>query len=181
MAIWEVRAVFKYGDRFWENVWHLDIGELEDFPVGAIVAVSNFSLDTLLNVYELVKIVRRPAGTSDAFVESIANTPGNRSAGADVALPLFDTVRLVLEGGVGRPGQKFLRGLLLLNDIAASGGVLKPAVIALVEAAATTLISDLLADDVQIVVGSTNKVVLSASAESDVQERQLHRKRRRSI
>lgn len=181
MAVWEVRAVHQYGDRFWENVWHIDVGSEEDVPSDVILAIKDFHVSVLLNLYELVKIVRRPVGTTDEFIEAIFNVAGGRSAGTSIALPLFNTVRLLLSGGIGRPGSKFLRGMLLTEDVAAGSGILSSIVLGEVEDAFNTLLIAMGDSLVHIVVGDPQKEIGSGAAESKIQERQLHRKRKKTI
>lgn len=180
MADFEVRAVYQYGDRFWENVWQIDIGSATDFPGAIITALKDFSVANLLNIYTLVKIVRRPVGSHDAFVESVYDLPGSRDVGASEPLPLFNTVRLLLQPFEGRPGVKFLRGLLVNTDLIGTGGLIASAVVAGVEGRYIDLAAAVVAAGAQIVVAA-DKPVGSAATQGVVQMRQLHRKRRKPV
>lgn len=180
MADFEVRAVFTYGDRHWENVWQIDTGSLDDVPSAVIEGLREFHVSTLLADYTLNKIVRRVVGSHDAFVESIYDVPGGRALGSSGPLPLFNTVRLLLQPAAGRPGVKFLRGLLLLTDIAAAGGVLGPTVLELVQTAINTLYGVVVAAECEIVCAA-DKLTTSGTPEPVAQERQLHRKRKKTV
>src|SRR6266481_6109550 len=115
MAVWEVRAVDQVGERFWENVWH--VGVLTDVPSGLVTAFTDFAVNTLLSIYSVARVVRRPAGTTDAFIEVIVDVAGANPIGGDFALPLYNVMKIALAGGTGRPGAKLLRGLLVAGDI----------------------------------------------------------------
>lgn len=180
MAVWEVRVVFTNGDRHWENVWHIDVGSADDVPAGVIDALRDFHLGRLLGIYTLEKIVRRPAGTSDAFIEALFNLAGTRTVSSGDALPLFNTVRALLSGGVGRPGIKFLRGFLVTSDLVDNAGTINSTTVAGITAALIDLIDAVDAASCTIVFGSALRVALSAATQAVAQMRQQHRKRRRS-
>lgn len=178
MGVFEVKGIYQYGDRFWENVWHIDVGSAEDVPAGVTDALKNFSVHCLLDAYTFVKLVRRPVGSHDAFVEAIYNLPGNRHVGSSEPMPLFNTVRLLLSAFSGRPGLKFLRGLLLISDIVATGGALGTPVMELVESEAGTLITAIVDAACELVV-LPDKVISAPTVQPMTQMRQLHRKRKK--
>jgi hypothetical protein len=110
MAVWEVRVVNQTGERFWENVWHVDVGADTDVDPALLSAFETFAVNMLLTIYSCARIVRRPAGTTDAFIEILVGAAGTRGLAGSFALPLFNTVRVLLAAGAGRPGLKYFRG-----------------------------------------------------------------------
>jgi len=179
MAIWEVKVINRYGDRFWENVWKVDIGAATDVPPAVVDAFEAFGLDTLLSIYELSRIVRRPAGTTDAFIEVIVGSPGGRSVGSSFALPLFNTIRVLLNGAAGRPGIKYLRGLLLAADIIDEANHINSTLLGNVQTQLNTLYNACSDASCFIVEGADNSPTTTADPGTTVAMRQLHRKRRK--
>jgi hypothetical protein len=104
MAVWEVRLVYRNGDRGWENVWHVDAGSDSDVDPDLLTEFQDFGLNTLLSIYSLQRIARRPVGTSNEFIDIIIDAAGLLPIGSNVPMPLFNVIRLLLEGGAGRPG-----------------------------------------------------------------------------
>jgi hypothetical protein len=96
-------------------------------------------------------------------------------------MPLFNTVRVLLTGGVGRPGLKFLRGLLDTGDIADNSTDILATVVAAVEAATLTLLGEIVTAGCEVLEGAAGRPVTSASTQLTVQMRQEHRKRKRSV
>ena len=181
MAIWEVRLVFRTGDRFWENVWHVDVGVLEDVPADLILAFETFGLQGLRDIYALSKIVRRPAGTTDEFIEVVLETAGAVASGSVNVLPLYNTIKLFLNGGVGRPGYKFLRGYLASDGVADDEGHMNPSIVTLFQGLADNLFNAASDAGCSIVFGADNKVAVSPTVQSLIQERQRHRKRKKTV
>jgi hypothetical protein len=181
MAVWEVRPVFQYGDRFWENIWHVDAGADTDVAPALISAFVDFSLETLLDLYSLARVVRRPAGSHDEFIEVIVAGAGLVGAGDNLALPLFNVARILLSGGVGRPGEKLLRGLLLNSDVIDNQNHIKPALVSYVTGKVDDLFNAASTAGQSIVFGATDKVAVSPIVDSTIQMRQLHRKRKKTV
>jgi hypothetical protein len=179
MAVWEVRTIKQYGDRFWENVWHLDIGADTDVSATMIDAFRDFDRSLLRDIYTLARIVRRPAGTTDAFIEVILGLAGLLASTGKV-LPLFNTVRILLNVGAGRPGQKFLRGYLTDADLSGDDVHIESASVSQVEDAVFALLNTASSEGYTFVESGDDKPVSGAAVQALVQMRQLHRKRRRS-
>ena len=179
MAVWEVRAVMQYGDRFWENVWDIDIGTATDVPPALILAIEAFHLNTLLNLYSLARIVRRPKGTTDEFVEIVVAAAGLIDVGAAHALPLWNSVRLILGVAAGRVGFKFLRGLLTDAMIADEQNHITSGIISAVETRAITLFNAASDAACFFVVGADDKPSVSPTVQATIQMRQQHRKRKK--
>jgi len=180
VAIWEIRAIDRYGDRFWENVWHLDVGALEDVPPEVILALEVFHLDILLDIYSLARIVRRPAGSTDAFIEVIIEGAGHQAVGSQHALPLWNTVKLLLSGGVGRPGSKFLRGFLTDAMLTDEQNHLTSGIITVVQTAANTLFNAVSDAECNFVFGADDRPAVSPTVQTAIQMRQPHRKRKKT-
>jgi hypothetical protein len=179
MAVWEVRVVATDSSRSWENVWHIDVGDADDVPAAVISALYDFHVGHLLEIYVLSKIARRPVGTHDEFIESIYNHAGSVPLSGSFPLPLFNTLKFFLTGGTGRPGYKFLRGLLTSANVIDDRNNISPSLVANVETAVLALISAVTGADAEIVFG-LGKIATSASTQLFVQMRQQHRKRKRS-
>src|SRR5881396_187026 len=106
MSVWEVRPVLQTGDRFWENVYHIITDGDTDVSVAALEAMAEFYVTRTLNLYTVVRIVRRVLGTTDAFIEMTVDTPGAIDPGSAKPLPLFNVVKVVLNSAAGRNGLK---------------------------------------------------------------------------
>jgi hypothetical protein len=181
MAIWEVRSVQQYGDRFWENIWHVDIGTDTDVDSSLLTAIEDFAVAMLLENYSVARIVRRPAGSTDAFIEFLVGAAGARALAGHFALPLFNTVRILLGAGIGRPGIKYLRGLLQNADIIDEQNHIDPALISYVNTHLDTLLNAATDAGQLFVVGAADKAVATAAPDSSVEMRQLHRKRKKTV
>lgn len=180
MAVWEVRVVYQTGDRFWENVWKVDVGAADDVPSALIVAFAEFAEATLLSTFNVARIVRRPAGTTDAFIETLINVAGAVAIGGHKSMPLYNTIKVLLNSGAGRPGVKYLRGLLTEADLLDSQGHIASGIVTLVQNAANDLFNVASDESCFIVEGSANTPAVSPVVQSLFQMRQQHRKRKRS-
>lgn len=181
MAVWEVRCVDQNGDRFWENVWHVDVGELGDVPPALTDAFIAFSRATLLDLFSVARVTRRPAGSHDEFIEVAVNLAGTLSSSGFHALPLFNVVRVLLFGGVGREGLKLLRGAIIDGDLLDEDFHLKSTFISLIQGSLDTLLNAASDAGCTLVYGATNKPIVSGTVDSLIGMRQQHRKRRRSV
>lgn len=181
MAIWELRAVEQYGDRFWENIWKVDVGDDGDIAPALVSAFATFHQQTLLDLYSVARLVRRPAGTTDEFIEVLVNAAGGIDSGTGLALPLFNVIRVLLSTGAGRPGFKLLRGVLLASDVIDSQNHINPDVITYVNTKLDTLLNAASDAGQPIVCKANNSAVVSAEPETLIVERQLHRKRRKTL
>lgn len=180
MAVWEVRLVYRNGDRGWENVWHVDAGADTDVDPALLAQFQDFGLNTLLSIYSLQRIARRPAGTTNEFIDIIVDAAGLLPIGSNVAMPLFNVVRLLLEGGVGRPGSKLMRGGLVVADVVDNANHISSALRTIYENEAIALFNAASAAAQSLVYGADNRAAVSPTTDSQVQERQLHRKRKKT-
>lgn len=179
MALFEVEVIFNYGDRHWSNRWDVEADDIATVT-GMFDIFHDTHLDLLLTIYTLGRILVRPAGERDAFFERVYNEAGHVTIGSDSPEPLFNTIRVLLNTAVGgRPGQKFLRGLLVAGHLLPSG-----AISGTILAVVFTKISGLIAGVETLgghIVLTNDKQVDSPSVQSSVQMRQLHRKRKKAL
>jgi hypothetical protein len=180
LAIWEVRLVYRNGDRGWENVWHVDSGSDSDVDPALLGQFQTFGLNTLLSIYNLQRIARRVVGTDNEFIDIIVDAAGALPIGSLVAMPLFNVVRVLLEGGVGRPGSKLMRGGLVTADVVDSANHISTTLRGIYESEAVDLFNAASAASQFLVFGSDNRAAVSPTIDSQVQERQLHRKRKKT-
>lgn len=181
MAVWETRVVITTGDRSWENVYHIDVGALADVPPDVILALVDFYTSRTISSFIIQRVVRRILGTSDEFIEVILNTPGLVDAGLGDVMPLFNTVKVLLTGGVGRPGVKYLRGMLFGDSLSGDLGLIDAALVTAIQTAWNTFQNAVESADCSLVFGATDKVAVSGIVQNLVQMRQRHRKRRRTV
>lgn len=181
MAVWEVRTVVRYGDRHWENVWHVEIGSATDVPPALVDAFVTFGRNTLLDLYTLERVVRRPAGSHDMFIEDIVGLAGILSSDGFKALPIFNVVKVLLQVGLGRPGIKLLRGAIIDGDLLDEQFHLKPTFVTLIQNELNALYNAASDAACEIVVGSTNKPSVTSNVDTTIQMRQPHRKRRKPL
>jgi len=178
MAVWEVRLVYRNGDRGWENVWHVDAGSDSDVDPDLLTEFQDFGLNTLLSIYSLQRIARRPVGTSNEFIDIIIDAAGLLPIGSNVPMPLFNVIRLLLEGGAGRPGIKLLRGALVVADVIDAQNHISSTLRGIIENAAIDLFNAATTAGQPLVIGADARPAVTPTTDSQVQERQLHRKRR---
>ncbi|MES2367827.1 MAG: hypothetical protein V4563_18260 [Pseudomonadota bacterium] len=178
MAVWEVRAVLSNGSREWSNVYHIDIGADTDVDPTILSELATFYNAVMLSPFALDRIIRRPAGVAGAFIIASYGVFGGRALAGNLALPLFNTVKMLLDSGAGRPGFKFLRGMLLNVDLDDSQSSIDPAVISDINIAFDDVLNAASAASQLFVEGSSFAPIVSTSFEALVAMRQLHRKRR---
>jgi hypothetical protein len=181
MAVWEVRVVYAYGDRSWENVWHVDTGADTDVDPALILQFADTAKELLLSLYTVNRIARRPLGSHDEFIETVFDLVGGIAIGGNKALPLFNVARVILAGGVGRPGLKSLRGLLTSSDIIDSANHISATLVSLIQEEMSLLFNAASDAGQQIVFGEANKVAVSPLALAQVFGRQQHRKRKKTV
>lgn len=112
MAVWKVDIEKFYLGEYWTNVYYVEAATLDDAAnIGNSIVPLEESVtldDILFTKYRTSDLV---PGT-DNFVTNIINEFGDVVNDATVILPLFNVVRVDLSVGVGRPGRKYLRGVL---------------------------------------------------------------------
>jgi hypothetical protein len=94
---------------------------------------------------------------------------------------LFNVIRVVLNGGAGRPGIKFLRGVLQTENIIDDNFTINTSLITLVQNKLNDLFNAASDASCQIVFGSAPHTAVSGIPENTVHMRQQHRKRKKSL
>jgi len=181
MAVWEVRVVYQYGDRFWENVWDVDIGAATDVPPALLDAFQSFAIATVLDLFSVARIVRRPKGTADEFIEILVGVAGALAIGSNKVLPLWNTVRVLLNAGAGRPGIKFLRGILTQASVSDEQNHIDSGTISLLQTELDSLFNAASDEDCTFVIGADDKPAVSPVVQTTIQMRQQHRKRKKTL
>jgi len=178
MAIWEIKVVCSVSGRFWSNVYHIDIGADTDVDSSILSALSSFYTANMLTPFTLERIIRRPADTADAFTEMIIQAAGTRSLSGSFALPLYNTLKMILQSGPGRPGLKYLRGMLLSSDITDSISGLNSSTVSAINSDFDDVLNAASTAGQSFVEGASDSPVVSAEFPLKLQMRQEHRKRR---
>jgi hypothetical protein len=180
MAVWEVRMVYQTGDRFWENVWHVNVGADSDVDAGLLAQFQSFGLDTLRDAFKLARIVRRPAGSSDAFIEILVDAVGHLAVGTGKLLPLWNVVRVLLASGAGRPGVKYLRGVLMDTSIEDEQNTIVAALVGALQGHVDDLFNAASTAGQPLAFGNPSKDAVSGEVDNTIHMRQQHRKRRKT-
>lgn len=173
--------MFRYGDRFWDQVWHVDTGTATDVPAGLLVAFETFAHVLLADQYSLARIIRRPLGSHDEFIELLVDAAGGRVTGTNKLLPLFNVVRVLLQGGIGRPGLKYTRGFLIDADLADEQNHIVPSTVTAIQNAYNDLFNAASDAACSFIFGADNKVAITGVVDNLVAMRQQHRKRKKSV
>ena len=181
MAIWEMRVVAANGTRNYENVYHIDTGTATDIAAAVIEAAITFHVSRTLAPFTILRVARRLLGTHNEFIDVSVDTPGAIPLDGGVPLPLWNTVAVLLFGGVGREGVKLLRGMLVAGNLSGSEGLINPAVVSAIQGAWNTFQDAVEAAGQHIVYGSANKIAASGDVQGVARMRQEHRKRKKKL
>ena len=113
MVLWEATIRCRLTDRPdtrpWSNVWHVDSGTAS----GALLiaqGITNAYLNALKEYAEVYNIhvqVPNPLGSPGASSTNVV--PGIHTGDASAMLPLFNTLRVSMTDGFGRPNLKYFR------------------------------------------------------------------------
>src|ERR1044071_292359 len=113
MVLWEATIRCRLTDRPdtkpWSNVWHVDNASAS----GALTianTIANAYLNALKDYAEVYNIhvqVPNPLGSPGASSTNIA--PGLHAGDVAEMLPLFNTLRVAMQDGFGRPNLKYFR------------------------------------------------------------------------
>jgi hypothetical protein len=177
MALFRHQVFMQIGtDRPWTNVWHVDAADL---VTAASVAAAILAPDLqpfLQPAVTITRILTSTPGTPGAFIESFPDLPGTNSGGGEL-LPLFNTFRLLFNVGSGRNDSKYMRGLL--TEAFQNAGVIPGATVTGLVSIATGLLGDMAASLTPLCDTDLNRYG-TVSGQAAVQERQRHRRRRRT-
>lgn len=177
MTIFRVQVNYTRGTTGkWSNVWHVSAADIVTAASTFLSTAVPDLLPILDNSAELASfLVSDLAGSQ--FVTQPVNAAGTSSASGDL-LPLFNSLKALFpDGSLGRPDYKYFKGFV--TESVQTNGILNSGTVTAVEGLLTTLITDMDAASVPL-VSDDNDQYASATVQSAVQMRQMHRKRRKS-
>lgn len=179
MADFKVQTfkVITGSDRPWTNDWYVGASNL-----GQAVATANLIHDFetavhFANINFTHDLVSPWPVSGGGFTTVTRGDTGERAVESNAFLPLFNTVRLDLSAGVGRPSPKYLR--LPIAEIDQDNGMLASGTITLIQSALDDLFDAVDALGTALIQSSLADL-LSGVVFPMVQMRQLHRKRKRT-
>lgn len=178
MPVFRVQVFYQRGATGkWSNVWHASAA---DIPTVQTAFTSQAVPDLLPLLDSSCTLLRYLVSDldGDLFVSTEINSNGTSTASGDL-LPLFNSVKALLnDGGLGRPDIKYFKGLV--TESIQTNGDLNPATQSAFDVLVTTLLDDMAGAGVPLCSAEGNEYV-SASIQTAVQMRQMHRKRRRTV
>lgn len=178
MPLFEVEVTMNYGDRHWQNRWECTADDIATVAA-SLVDFAGFHQEILLDAFIVASVLVRPPATRNEFIQLVVDSPGLNAAAGKIILPLYNTVRTLLVTAVaGRPGQKFFRGLLTADDLDPNF-LIDATTAGSVQTHLNTLIANLTSVGVTL-VEAEGKVITHSTVQALMQERQLHRKRRKA-
>jgi hypothetical protein len=105
------------GSETWTNVYHCEVAS-----IGAAQTLAGQIKDAerviTCDQVTFVGARVRQAGAGHVGVISLYGQLGSRATSGAAMLPLFNCVRIDFVNGTNRPARKYLRGCLILTDIA---------------------------------------------------------------
>lgn len=178
MAVFRVQVFYQRGSTGkWTNVWHASAADIPTVQT----AFSSQGVPDLLPLLDSSCTLKRYLVSDldgDLFVSTEINSAGTSTASGDL-LPLFNSAKVFLnDGTLGRPDLKYFKGLV--TESVQTNGELNSTFSAAVDVLVTTLLDDMAGAGVPLCsIGGTEYV--SASVQTDVQMRQMHRKRKKTV
>lgn len=164
------------GDRFWTNVFHVNAVTIDAAAAWANTTLATVMTSQLADNFRAVKTLVDHIGDDTFVTTPISIVGGVNGAGY---LPLFNTIKVNFSvAGHGRNDYKFVRGWLI-ESLVEDSQILEGTRTAL-EAIFDGLITDSAAAGVDL-VDSDGNLWLTASVQSAVQMRQLHRRRKKIV
>lgn len=171
-VFYEVPAMGK-----WTNVWHVESATLTDARFGVSTTMVPILVTALDGSGTLLRTLISEVGTS-AFVDDPQNESGTFT-GSGPLLPLFNCVKVLFTTSTfGRPHLKYIKGIV--GENVQTDGVLDSVFQSDMDVLFQGLVDDMSSAGVPLVTEAAD-TFLTASVQSAVQMRQLHRKRRRSV
>lgn len=147
MAVWKVDIEKLMEGEYWTNVYYVEADTLEDASLigNEIVGIEESITLDLVTFTKFRTSDLTP--NTDVYITTIVNETGDVASGGQDPLPLFNVVRFDLSVPVGRPGRKYMRGVLA--DSTQNFNSLTPAMI--------TVLNDNYAVPLAGLVGVVNK------------------------
>lgn len=176
MAEFRIQVHYQQGTgQKWSNVWRVDAADLFTAASAAAGTMVPGLLPVLNPACQIVRVLTSDPASPGTFIEAAVGAVGTSSATGNL-MPLFACARVLfplLSGG--RPDYKFLKGWLTegLQD----NGVIDSSSLTVLEGFFGSLISDMSVAGATLIDNSGNNYSV-VTAQSNVQERQMHRRRR---
>jgi hypothetical protein len=178
MPVFRVQVNYKLGvTGKWSNVWHVSGADL----TGAADAFETEGAPDLLPLLDnsatmVSLLVSDEAGPT--FLTRNLNAAGTNTGSGDL-LPLFNSCKAFFDdGSFGRPDYKYFKGFV--TESIQTAGVLTSGAQGYVVSQLGTLIADMITAGYPL-VSSDNDQYATASVQADVQMRQMHRKRKKTV
>jgi len=158
-------------DKPWTNVYHVDAATAEDAldhaeSIVEIEKAVHWSIVEFFRVSARQALDDAPAGQSRDI-----STLGTRDADGETYLPLFCTIRVILDDIVNRPDQKYLRTPLMESEV--QNGFIQSGTLTLMD---TTYVGGLIA--LPYIRSSSNSSYVGGFTQAPIQMRQRDWKRR---
>ena len=178
MALFRVQVNYKRGTTGkWSNVWHVNAADLATAAAAFQASGVPDLLPLLDNSAQLVSLLVSDPATS-TFITSILNAAGTSTASGDL-LPLFNSAKAFFaDGSNGRPDYKYLKGFI--TESIQTNGVITSGALGVIVSQLGTLIADMDTAGAPL-VSADNDPYLTVTAQPDVQMRQMHRKRKKTV
>ncbi len=177
MALFRHQVFFQVGtDRPWTNVWHVDAADLATAAAVAATVLAPGLASYIESAVLLTKIITSTPGSPGAFIDQAFAITGGAGGSGDL-MPLFCTVRPIFGVGSGRNDSKFFRGLL--TEGLQNAGVIDPTYVTGLASSLTALLGDMTTNLTPFCDKDLNPYT-SVAVQATVQDRQRHRKRRRT-
>jgi len=177
MAVFRCQIFYSGPDNAkWSNVWHIQGADVLEASVAAYTVMKDYLLTLLHTSCQLTKLLTSDEATSD-FIDTPINEAGTSTDTGDL-LPFFNSAKVFIPpAGFGRPDIKFFKGLL--TETLVDGRSLTTTLISAMDDALTNMINDMI-DNSTPLVADDGAQYSNVTVQSDVQMRQMHRKRRRT-
>jgi len=178
VATFRLQVFYQIGEGGkWSNVYHVSGSDLAE----VVAAFSTDMLPGLLPVLHasarIVKILASSL-TDASFLEQPISAFGT-SAATDGRLPLWNCVRaLISTDAPGRPDVKFLKGYLTEGTIAVD--LIEAAAVSVLSTNFNAIISSMTTNGTPL-VSESGDLWLTAVIQPEVQMRQMHRKRKKTV
>lgn len=178
MAPFRIQVNYRLGPLGkWSNVWHAtapDMGTL----ASAVVEIMEDPLLSLLSTTANIKSFLLSEDGSDAFFTVDRNVPGTNGDTGSL-LPLWNSCKVLFPSAdFGRPDLKYLKGVV--GENVQTAGVLETGFITLVGSTINDMLTAMITNLTPL--GSEGGGdYSSASVQTEVQMRQMHRKRKKKV
>ena len=158
-------------------MYHIGADDIGLAALAAVTFIAPFEASILDTTATVFKVLTSDPASVDFIVDALAIA--GTSVGGGSLLPLFNTLRaLVRVDSFGRNDSKFYRGYL--DESFTEDGLIAGATVTGVAGLLNTLMSDMSGNGTPLLADDSAAWLL-ATVQQEIQMRQLHRKRRRSL